>query len=235
MGVCYHVCRTRFGITPEPLGDAYLGPPIRGAEVRETVDRVRATGKPFTVRDSVRAEEVAERLTRSRVVARAAGRMEFGARALGNRSILADPRDPETVHALNAKIKNRDFWMPFAPAIRAERAADYLVNPKGLRAPYMTVAFDTTRRGAKDLVAATHAADRTARPQIVDERADPRYSAILRAFDAATGVGGVLNTSFNLHGEPIVATAADAYRVFELTDIDDLLLEDTLISKDEPR
>lgn len=235
MGVCYHVCRERYGVTPEPLRDAYLGPAIRTVDVRDVVAKLRAGGQPFTVREHAGPEEVAQRLARSRVVARAAGRMEFGARALGNRSILADPRDPQTVHALNAKIKNRDFWMPFAPVILAGRAGDYLVNPKGLRAPYMTVAFDTTARGAKDLVAATHAADRTARPQIVDNATNPGYAAILRSFEAATGVGGLLNTSFNLHGEPIVSTAADAYRVFELTDIDDLLLEDTLISKEERR
>ena len=235
MGVCYHVCRSRFGLTPEPLRDAYLGPAIRPEEVREVVERARAGGSPYAVRERVGADEVAARLARSRVVARAAGRMEFGARALGNRSILADPRDPRTVHSLNAKIKNRDFWMPFAPVILADRAADYLVNPKGLRAPFMTVAFDTTARGAADLVAATHAADRTARPQVLEERTNPGYARVLRAFEASTGIGGLLNTSFNLHGEPIVASAADAYRVFVMTDIDDLLLEDTLISKDGQR
>lgn len=231
IGVCYQVCIERFAVPPEPLIDAYLGGDVTSNEVRATVDRMRASGRRLEITDAAPAALVARKLTEGRIVGRCAGRMEFGARALGNRSILADPRRAETVKTLNEKIKNRDFWMPFAPVILANGADRYLVNPKRLRAPFMTVAFDTTDEGASSLVAASHPSDRTVRPQILEEHANPRLAAIIGAFEGATGVGGVLNTSFNLHGEPIVRTAEDAARVFELTEIDDLLLGDTLISK----
>jgi carbamoyltransferase len=231
IGVCYHACATTFGVTPSPLSHAYLGPDVRHTDVRAAVDRLRSAGGSYEIRDDADTEHVIDRLADGRVVAVCSGRMEFGARALGNRSILADPRRPEIVHTLNAKIKNRDFWMPFAPAILQDRAASYLVNPKGLQAPFMTVAFDTTAEGARHLTAAIHPADRTARPQLVDPSVNPRFARLLRGFEARTGVAGVLNTSFNLHGEPIVCTAMEAARVFELTDIDDLLIGETLISK----
>jgi len=174
---------------------------------------------------------VAARLAQGRVVGRCSGRMEFGARALGNRSILADPRSPAMVRVINEKIKNRDFWMPFAPAILQERADKYLANPKCLAAPFMTVAFETRDIARQHLAAAIHPADFTARPQLVDRMQNPEFHALIAEFEKLTGVGGVLNTSFNLHGEPIVRSAADAFRVFELTDIDDLWVGDALISK----
>lgn len=231
IGVCYQLCLERYGVRPQPLADAYLGEDVAAGDVRATVDRLRATGRRLEITDAAPAALVARKLTEGRVVGRCAGRMEFGARALGNRSILADPRRADTVKTLNEKIKNRDFWMPFAPAILADGAHRYVVNPKGLRSPFMTVAFDTTDEGARSLIAASHPSDHTVRPQLLEERANPPFAAIVKAFEEATGVGGVLNTSFNLHGEPIVRTAADAARVFELTEIDDLLLGNTLISK----
>ena len=106
----------------------------------------------------------AELLAAGEIVARCAGRMEFGARALGNRSILANPSDHEVVPLINRMIKNRDFWMPFAPTILAERADDYLVNPKGLASPYMMLAMATRPPGARTIVAAAiHPQDGTAR------------------------------------------------------------------------
>jgi len=135
------------------------------------------------------------------------------------------------IRMINDKIKNRDFWMPFAPAILKERANDYLVNPKNLPAPYMTIAFETKEISREHLAAAIHPVDYSARPQLVDKEQNPDLHALITAFETLTGVGGVLNTSFNLHGEPIVRTAEDAYRVFELTDIDDLWVGRALISK----
>lgn len=125
------------------------------------------------------------------------------------------------IRVINDKIKNRDFWMPFAPAILKERADKYLVNPKGLSAPYTTIAFETHEIAQQHLAAGIHPADFTARLQMVDREQNPQFHALISEFEKLTGVGGVLNTSFNLHGEPIVRSAEDAYRVFELTDIDD--------------
>ena len=100
-------------------------------------------------------------------------------------------------------IKNRDFWMPFAPTVLAERADDYLVNPKGLASPYMMLAMHTTAgRRATRCPPRIHPHDATARPQILEAAWNPEYHALIRAFERRTGVGAVLNTSFNLHGEP---------------------------------
>jgi carbamoyltransferase len=135
------------------------------------------------------------------------------------------------IRVINDKIKNRDFWMPFAPAILKERASKYLVNPKNLSAPYMTIGFETQEVARQHLAAGIHPVDYTARPQLVDKNQNPDFHALITAFEGLTGVGAVLNTSFNLHGEPIVRSAKEAYRVFELTDIDDLWVGNVLISK----
>ncbi|PYO20855.1 MAG: hypothetical protein DMD88_10430, partial [Candidatus Rokuibacteriota bacterium] len=195
---------------PRPFGPAYLGPGIDDAEV-EAAMRRRDLAARHRVSEPARMEErIAELLASDGVVARCAGRMEFGARALGNRSILANPSDHRVVPLINRMIKNRDFWMPFAPSVLREREADYLVNPKGLASPYMMLAFPTNPKRRDEIVAAIHPHDSTARAHIVDEAWNPPYYRVLREFEARTGIGAVLNTSFNLHGEPLVASPEDA-------------------------
>ncbi|MDA1001687.1 MAG: hypothetical protein O2807_14365 [bacterium] len=166
-------------------------------------------------------------------MARVKGREEFGARALGNRSILANPKDPRVVAVINKMIKSRDFWMPFAPSVLAERADDYLVNPRGMKSPYMMMTFDSTLRGRTELVAATHAYDGTMRPQILDSGYNPDYHRLIREFERLTGIGAVLNTSCNLHGEPIVSSPEDALHTFEDSGLPHLALGQYLISKKE--
>src|SRR5436309_57773 len=163
--------------------------------------------------------------------ARRAGRMEFGARALGNRSILANPSDHRVVTLINRMIKNRDFWMPFAPSILRERESDYLVNPKGLASPYMMLAFPTNPKRRDEIVAAVHPHDGTARAHILDETWNPRYHRVIREFERRTGIGAVLNTSFNLHGEPLVGSPADAIDTFERSGLPHVALGRFLISK----
>ena len=124
-----------------PLGDLYLGPEFSEAEIRQSLSEEWSVERPENLE-----EEIAGLLAEGAVVARFSGRAEFGARALGNRSILADPARPDVVRIINDMIKSRDFWMPFAPAILDYRQDDYLVNPKSLSAPYMVLAFDTTDR-----------------------------------------------------------------------------------------
>jgi carbamoyltransferase len=129
------LARAGAGARPRPLGPAYLGPSIDAAAV-ETLIRTRDLASKYRVSEHERIEErIAELLVSDGVVARCAGRMEFGARALGNRSILANPSDHRVVGTINRMIKNRDFWMPFAPSILREREDDYIVNPKGLALP----------------------------------------------------------------------------------------------------
>lgn len=175
------------------------------------------------------AEEIATLLADGKIVARFDGQEEVGPRSLGNRSILADPRDLRFIRKLNFAIKQRDFWMPFAASVLEEDATKYIKNPTPW-AYYMIEAFDTTPEGADKLVAGTHPFDRTIRPQIVNDL-NPAYGDIIRAFKARTGVGGVLNTSFNLHGYPIVGSPEVAIDTFKKSDLDYLALGPFLISK----
>jgi len=219
---------------PRPFGPAYLGPGIDDAEV-EAAMRRRDLAARHRVSEPARMEErIAELLASDGVVARCAGRMEFGARALGNRSILANPSDHRVVPLINRMIKNRDFWMPFAPSVLREREADYLVNPKALASPYMMLAFPTNPKRRDEIVAAIHPHDSTARAHIVDEAWNPPYYRVLREFEARTGIGAVLNTSFNLHGEPLVASPEDAVDTFERSGLPHLALGRYLISKRTP-
>jgi carbamoyltransferase len=207
------------------LRDLYLGPEATDEEIEREVPTGMSVERPEDMERSI-----AELLARGEIVGRFAGRAEFGARALGNRSILADASRPDAVRVINDMIKSRDFWMPFAPAVLEERASDYLINPNGVAAPYMILSFDTTERRG-ELQAAIHANDHTARPQIVYESWNPSFHRILRQYEARTGRGGLLNTSFNLHGFPIVNSPADALDVLERSDLQYLALGPFLVTK----
>ena len=216
---------------PRPFGAAYLGPDVRDAEI-EAVIKARNLASRYKVSEHAAIEEkVAELLVSDGVVARCAGRMEFGARALGNRSILANPSDHRVVDVINRMIKSRDFWMPFAPTVLRERESDYLLNPKSLASPYMMLAFPTNAKRRDEIVAAIHPQDGTARAHILDEAWNPGYYRVIREFERRTGIGAVLNTSFNLHGEPLVCSAEDAVDTFERSGLPHLALGHWLISK----
>ncbi len=122
--------------------------------------------------------------------------------------------------------------MPFAPVILNERAADYIVNPKNLSSPYMTIGFDSTALAQKHLRAALHPADDSMRPQILKEEQNPDLHRLLKVFEQKTGMGGLLNTSFNLHGEPICCSPEDCIKTFLNSKLDGLLLEDFLILRE---
>jgi carbamoyltransferase len=231
LGYLDFCARQRVPPAPRAFGPAYLGPGIDDAEV-EAVVRARDLAARHRVSEPAAMEaKIAELLVADGVVARCAGRMEFGARALGNRSILANPSDHRVVPLINRMIKNRDFWMPFAPSVLREREADYLVNPKGLASPYMMLAFPTNQKRRDEIVAAVHPHDGTARAHIVDEAWNPAYHRVVREFESRTGIGAVLNTSFNLHGEPLVCSPQDAVDTFERSGLQHLALGRFLISK----
>lgn len=175
--------------------------------------------------------QVARLLAGNNIVARCAGRMEFGARALGNRSILANPSDPLNARRINEAVKNRDFWMPFAPSILEEDMIRYVRNPDRVFAPYMSVAFDSTAEAQRDLSATIHPKDLTLRPQAVRREWNVNYYETIRSFKELTGIGAVLNTSFNLHGEPIVCSAIDAIRTVDQSGLNYLVLGKHLLRK----
>lgn len=176
-------------------------------------------------------EEVARQVANYKVIGRCAGRMEFGARALGNRSILARADREEIKEKVNLAIKNRDFWMPFAPVILEEFSDQYIINPKKIKSPHMTVAFKTTPLGQQVFKAAMHPADKTVRAQLLGPDENPELRQFLLAYKDLTGQAGCLNTSFNLHGYPIVMTSEDAAEVFDSSGLDGLWLDGLLVLK----
>ena len=166
------------------------------------------------------------------VIGRFAGRSEFGPRALGNRSILADPRDPDMRDRINATIKHREMFRPFAPSCLAEEVNRYFIsNP---HVPYMLVAADVREEFRDKLPSITHV-DNTCRPQGVTASANPGYRAILEAMSEETGFGVVLNTSFNDNDEPICETPLDALISFLKTNLAGLLMEDRLLLPPQDR
>jgi carbamoyltransferase len=213
-----------------PLRDLYWGPEFADDEVEDALRRFPFR-TPVTCRRVTAIEgSIAQLLAEGKVVARLSGREEFGARALGDRSILASPSDPSVVRVINEAVKARDFWMPFAPSILEERSAEYLINPKGVRSLYMILAFDTTDRW-REIQAAVHPFDRTVRPQEVCRDWNPRYHTLLKEFERLTGIGAVLNTSFNLHGSPIVSRPEDALEVFDRSGLTHLAMESWRVEK----
>ena len=232
VGAAYLGYAERTGAAPQGFGAAYLGPAIDPHAV-EALIRSRDLRSKYRVseHDDRMAARIADLLVCDGVVARCAGRMEFGARALGNRSILANPSDPRVVSLINTMIKNRDFWMPFAPSILRERETDYVVNPKNLASPYMMLAFATNPKHRNDIAAAIHPRDFTARAHLVDQAWNPEFHRVIREFERRTGIGAVLNTSFNLHGEPLVASPQDALDTFEQSGLPHLVLDRWLLSK----
>ncbi len=237
MGAAYVAYRDKcldLGVDPdlEPIGPIYLGPEHSDGEIEDALRRAKDSGGAISFnREDDIEKKAASILAEGHPVGRFKGRMEFGARALGNRSILADPTVPGVVKVINDMIKNRDFWMPFAPSVKAERAGDYLVNPKDIDAPYMIMSFNTTEK-VDELRAAVHPYDDTARPQVVSKDWNNDYHRLLSEFEALTGRGGVLNTSFNLHGYPIVCTPEDAVDVFLKSGMTHLAIGSFLATKE---
>lgn len=225
------LCKKRNAkVTIEPIETVYWGPAF-SQDYIEFIAKRKLNNKYSVKKVKNIEKEIAILLSKGYIVARLNSKMEFGARALGNRSILADPRNPSVIKIINEQVKNRDFWMPFAPSILYERQHDYIINPKNIDANYMMISFNTTSKAKKDLVAAMHPYDYTVRPQIVKEKHNPSYYKIIREFEKLTGIAGILNTSFNLHGYPIVLGPKEALYTFENSGIPILALGDFLIRK----
>jgi carbamoyltransferase len=215
----------------EPLSDLYWGKSFSNDEIENILSTYHFS-KNVKVETPKDIElRVAQLLAKGRVVARYSGRMEFGARALGNRSILANPADPNVIRIINEMIKQRDFWMPFAPSVTAERMDDYIRKPKNVPAPYMIFCFDTVPDKTPVFAAGIHPYDSTARPQEVMESHNPRYHRLIRYYGDLTGEEIILNTSFNLHGFPVVYTPQQALATLENSGLQHLALGNFLISK----
>jgi carbamoyltransferase len=213
-----------------PLKNIYLGPAFGPEEIEKCLEDEKVY-QDFNVTKGVKNIGVARLLQEGKIVGMCRGRMEFGLRALGNRTIMADPSNPQTLDRINQKIKFRDFWMPFTPSMLDYRAKDYIVNPKNLYSPFMTMAFPSVEENRADFPAAMHPADKSVRPQIVSKDMNPEYYALIQEFEKLTGRGVILNTSFNLHGKPVVLGPCEAVFTLKNSGLDALVIEDYLIER----
>jgi carbamoyltransferase len=209
--------------------DAYLGPAYSDAEIQEYLD---GQGARYTLlSDAELTQRTASLLSQGHVVGWFQGRMEFGPRALGGRSILADPRDSKMRDTLNMKIKFREGFRPFAPSVLADRASEWF--DIDCESPYMLLVAQV-REGKRTIPSVTHV-DNSARLQTVTREQSPLYYGVIEEFERITGVPVIINTSFNVRGEPIVCTPHDAYLCFMRTNMDYLVVGHHLLAKpDQP-
>jgi carbamoyltransferase len=215
----------------KPLHDVYWGRSYTNQDAERAIQS-RLANQGFQIQRHEDANQaVAEHLVEGKVVGRFTGRMEWGARSLGNRSIVADPRKQQVIHKINKAIKMRDFWMPFAPAVLIEYRERYLNLREDYPCPFMTIAPDTRPDAWDAITAGLHPFDKSARAQVLDPDHHPGFHDLVTKFERLTGVGGVLNTSFNLHGDPVVMSPDDAIYTFLNSGLDVLQLEDFLIEK----
>ena len=203
---------------PFKLEHVYLGPSYRREEVEEFL---KMEGVEFEEIDNV-PNLVADVLAEGRLVGFFQEAMEFGPRALGSRSILADPRDESVKERLNVALK-RDVFQPFAPSLLWEKAGEYLEDLNGRPNEFMTMSYTASESFREAAPAVVHV-DGSTRPQAVRRGINPVYYDVIKAFERKTGLGAILNTSFNMHGEPIVCSPEDALRTFQKAKLDILVL-----------
>jgi carbamoyltransferase len=230
----------------DAMRGSYLGPSYSNEQIEWFLRKIGAAYERLST--EVLVERVAEEIAAGRVIGWLRGRMEFGPRALGARSIIGDPRNPKMQSVMNLKIKYRESFRPFAPSVLRERVADYFELDAD--SPYMLLVapvreqrrtaltrdqqalwgIDLLNVPRSDIPAVTHV-DYSARVQTVHRETNPEYHQLLKAFEAKTGCGVLVNTSFNVRGEPIVCSPDDAYRCFMRTEMDVLVLENCLLYK----
>ena len=239
----------RLGVTPDAMNGAFLGPEFPDREIERTIRRYDTRARHYPNFDEL-ARDVAGKMVEGNVVGWFQGRMEFGPRALGNRSILGDARNPVMQKKMNLKIKYREGFRPFAPAVLEDDIPRYFELDRP--SPYMLLViplredkriplpegynekslYDRLYFLRSDLPAITHV-DYSARIQSVNKQTNPRYWQLIQEFKNLTGCSVIVNTSFNVRGEPIVCTPEDAYRCFMRTEMDFLVLGNYLFDKKE--
>ncbi|MEQ8667370.1 MAG: carbamoyltransferase [Rhodospirillales bacterium] len=250
-GYHLHANQTRTVNPQDSMSGSYLGPRFGQDDIEA---RLSAAGAVYRAADDEGSmiEEVAGLLADGNVVGWFQGRMEFGPRALGARSILGDPRNPAMQKVMNEKIKYRESFRPFAPSVLEERVSEWFEYDG--KSPYMLVVADVTNNHRREMTederklfgidklnvarstipAVTHV-DYSARIQTVDAKTNPLYHRLISAFESATGCPVLINTSFNIRGEPIVCTPEDAFRCFMGTEMDVLAVGNCILRKSEQR
>ena len=234
-------------------GGSYLGPEYSNDEIRKRLDLLDAN-YVFAADDDALCENIASLINKGNVIGWFQGKMEFGPRALGNRSILGDPRSPNMQTNMNLKIKFRESFRPFAPSVLEEKADDYFVTKRGQHSPYMLLTtdvrgdkivsgeknyetlegFDKLKSNRSVIPAVTHV-DYSARVQTVSKNTNPKYHKLIEKFYFISGCPLVINTSFNVRGEPIVCTPEDAFTCFMRTGMDYLVVGNYILCKEKQK
>jgi carbamoyltransferase len=229
VGAATYVAHAVLGEERHTMETACLGPGYSDDEIRARLDRL---GVPYArLSEEGLPATAASLLASGKIIGWFQGRMEFGPRALGSRSILADPRDGRMKEELNNRIKHREQFRPFAPSVLRETAHelfDFGASDPDPESPFMLLVARVRDEARVRIPAVTHE-DGTARVQTVGGDHHPRFHAVIEAFGRLTGTPALINTSFNVRGEPIVRTPEEAFNTFSHTDLDYLLIGDALV------
>ena len=227
IGACYYLNRNN---NNKFLKNIYLGQKLSKKTInKEEIYKYFKDKKKIILEKNVNHIEIAKLLNKGEIIAVARGQEEFGARALGNRSILANPCMDGVVQKINEQIKNRDFWMPFALTILHEHHKKFIINNKSIESDFMTIGFDTIIKNYNKIKNGTHPYDKSVRPQILKKNFNPIYYSIIKSFYNISGIPAVLNTSLNLHGFPISSTLKDVIYTFKNSELKYLYLEDSFL------
>ena len=235
IGACYAAIMKKLGVKKTSSyivspTNAYWGDKLHKSNLQKFKSHKLIKEKYSSIKD-LNLKHTAKALASGNIIFFFHGRMEFGQRALGHRSILSDPSKIDQVQKINETIKMRDFWMPFTPSILSGDLKKYIINKKNISSDYMTVSYDTTPLGAKHFKAAIHPYDNTIRPQRVSKTTCRTYYKLLQEFKKITGIGGLLNTSLNIHDKPIINQPLDIINEIlenNTAKVGYLFIEDTL-------
>jgi carbamoyltransferase len=231
LGAALYWAASRDRVHNQRLPVPFLGPASTDREIRVALDEHQHQIRVKRFSDSRSAcAEAADWIARGSVIAWHRGRLEFGPRALGNRSILADPGHPEMRDRINGMVKKREAFRPFAPAVTLEQAHTWFDMKPGTELPYMIMIVNVREQHRAALPAITHV-NGTARVQTVSSKDNPDFHSLLKAVGKTTGREMVLNTSFNVKGQPMVNTPSEALKTFLGTGIQGLFLENYLVTK----
>ena len=212
------------------FNNIYLGRDYNDYDISKILSKNLKNKKKYNYKKINKIEsKIASLLAENKIVARFSSKSEWGARALGNRSILANPSSLENIEKINIIKKKRDFWMPFSPSILEEDIKKYFVNKKIVDLRFMTLSLDSLLN--TNIPAGLHPRDKTGRVQIVSNELNLKYYKLIKEFKKKTGISAVLNTSFNIHGKPIVYSPKDAIIAFKNSGLEYLVINNFMIKK----
>ena len=228
IGACYYLSKNT---KTKPLTNIYIGKNLleNDKQINYNIISRFFPKKNFKIISNFTHKNLAQLLSKNEIIAVVRGREEFGARALGNRSIIANPSNYSAVKRINESIKNRDFWMPFALTILKKDHKKFIKNIKNFRCDFMTMTFDTNKNNLEKIHAGCHPYDHTVRPQILEKKFNPMYYSIIKKFYAFTGIPALLNTSLNLHGYPVASSLKDVIFTFKNSELKFLYINDNFL------